>query len=93
MSTINFLDKMLDGVEVEWTTMESVTTLRRGRVMSKGYLIEHAGKHPVYSSQTANDGVIGKIDTFDFDGEFISWTTDGAKGPYMMTIGTRSGAG
>ena len=46
--------------------------------MSKGYLVDNAGSYPVFSSQTANNGVIGKIDTFDFDGEFISWTTDGA---------------
>ena len=46
--------------------------------MSKGYLAENAGPFPVFSSQTANNGMIGKIDTFDFDGEFISWTTDGA---------------
>ena len=64
--------------EVEWKTLGDVATLRRGRVMSKGYLAENAGPFPVYSSQTANNGAIGKIDTFDFDGEFISWTTDGA---------------
>ncbi len=64
--------------EVEWKTLGDVATLRRGSVMSKGYLAENAGPFPVYSSQTANNGAIGKIDTFDFDGEFISWTTDGA---------------
>ena len=47
--------------------------------MSKGYLGDNAGEYPVYSSQTANQGMIGQINTFDFDGEFISWTTDGAK--------------
>jgi type I restriction enzyme S subunit len=78
VSKMNFLDKLLDGCEIEWSTMGDVATLRRGRVMSKGYLIENAGEYPVYSSQTANNGMIGKIGTFDFDGEFISWTTDGA---------------
>ncbi|GAB0731436.1 hypothetical protein DZ11C13_44590 [Escherichia coli] len=46
--------------------------------MSKGYLTENFGPYPVYSSQTANNGKIGSINTFDFDGEYISWTTDGA---------------
>lgn len=78
MSSLNFLDKLLDGVEVEWKTLAEVSTLRRGRVMSKGYLTENVGPFPVFSSQTVNNGMIGKIDTFDFDGEFISWTTDGA---------------
>jgi type I restriction enzyme S subunit len=76
----HYRDQLLrfeDG-EVEWQTLGELTTLRRGRVMSKGYLAENAGPFPVFSSQTANNGMIGKIDTFDFDGEFISWTTDGA---------------
>ena len=46
--------------------------------MSKDYLQEHAGEYPVYSSQTADEGVFGYISTFDFDGEYITWTTDGA---------------
>jgi len=78
MSGMSFLEKLLDGVTVEWKALGEVVTLRRGRVMSKGYLVDNAGGYPVFSSQTANNGVIGKINTFDFDGEFISWTTDGA---------------
>ncbi len=50
----------------------------RGRVMSKDYLRENIGDYPVYSSQTANNGELGKINTFDYDGEFLTWTTDGA---------------
>ncbi|EKA5221988.1 TPA: restriction endonuclease subunit S [Escherichia coli] len=73
-----YLEKLLDGVEVEWLPLGEVSALRRGRVMSKGYLTENFGPYPVYSSQTANNGKIGSINTFDFDGEYISWTTDGA---------------
>jgi len=85
---MNFLEKLLDGVAVEWKTLGKVATLRRGRVMSKGYLVDNAGSYPVFSSQTVNNGVIGKINTFDFDGEFISWTTDGAN---AGTVFYRSG--
>ncbi len=74
MSDMNFMEKLLDGVEVEWKPLaqgkNKVAELRRGRVMSKEYLVENAGDFPVYSSQTANNGEIGKINTFDFDGEF-----------------------
>ncbi|AJR12332.1 restriction endonuclease subunit S [Mesomycoplasma dispar] len=52
--------------------------IKRGRVISKTYIAENPGKFPVYSSATQNNGEIGKISTFDFDGEFITWTTDGA---------------
>lgn len=46
--------------------------------MSKEYLRDNAGEYPVYSSQTLNDGIFGCIDTYDYDGEYITWTTDGA---------------
>jgi len=36
------------------------------------------GIYPVYSSQTDNDGEMGKIATYDFEGEYVTWTTDGA---------------
>lgn len=49
----------------------------RGRVISQQELIEN-GKYPVYSSQTLDNGVLGYIDTFDFDCTQITWTTDGA---------------
>jgi type I restriction enzyme S subunit len=78
MKQPNYLEKLLDGAEVVWMPLGEIVTLRRGRVMSKEYLVDHAGDYPVYSSQTGNNGIIGKINTFDFDGTFISWTTDGA---------------
>ncbi len=46
--------------------------------MSKEYIRDHSGMYPVYSSQTADDGVFGKIDSFDYEGEYLTWTTDGA---------------
>lgn len=32
----------------------------------------------MYSSQTENNGMLGKINSYMFDGEYITWTTDGA---------------
>ena len=58
--------------------MGDICQINRGRVISKDYLRDHAGPYPVYSSQTANDGVFGFIDTYDYDFESITWTTDGA---------------
>jgi type I restriction enzyme, S subunit len=78
VSDLGFLAKLLDGAEVEWNRVGDVATLRRGRVMSKEYLAENAGSFPVYSSQTARNGMIGQIASYDFDGEYVSWTTDGA---------------
>ena len=90
MGYASYMEKLLDGVEVEWKTLGEVATLRRGRVMSKEYFVDNAGDYPVYSSQTGNNGMIGKIDTFDFDGEFVSWTTDGAVIlPFLTAVKSR----
>ncbi|MGB3624203.1 MAG: restriction endonuclease subunit S [Henriciella sp.] len=62
--------------------------LGRGRVMSHEYIAENEGEYPIYSSQTANDGVMGFINTYDFDGDYLTWTTDGAK---AGTVFRRSG--
>ena len=50
----------------------------RGRVISKEEIDSNSGDFPVYSSQTTNDGELGKISTYDFEGEYVTWTTDGA---------------
>ena len=83
-----FLEKLLDGAEVEWKPLIKVASLTRGRVISKEYLANNLGDYPVYSSQTVNNGEIGKINSFDFNGEFVSWTTDGAN---AGTVFYRSG--
>jgi type I restriction enzyme, S subunit len=49
----------------------------RGRVISKIEIEDNKGEFPVYSSQTTNNGELGKINTYDFDGEYVTWTTDG----------------
>ena len=63
---------------VEYKRLEDIFKISRGRVMSKEYLSQNKGEYPVYSSQTANNGQIGKISTYDYDGEYLTWTTDGA---------------
>ncbi|GAA8147391.1 hypothetical protein NP05227_04430 [Helicobacter pylori] len=62
---------------VEFKKIGEICLIKRGRVIAKKILQEN-GKYPVYSSQTLNNGILGFIDTYDFDGEFLTWTTDGA---------------
>ena len=59
----------------------------RGRVIAQGEL-EDDGKYPVFSSQTKNNGCLGFINTFDFDIDQLTWTTDGAN---AGTVFLRSG--
>lgn len=42
----------------------------------------------MYSSQTANNGIFGCINSYMFDGDYLTWTTDGA---YAGTIFRRKG--
>ncbi len=59
-------------------TVGRFNNLGRGRVISALEIADNKGTYPVYSSQTENDGIMGKIDTYDFEGEYVTWTTDGA---------------
>jgi len=52
--------------------------LGRGRVISNEEIHDNPGPYPVFSSQTKNDGEMGRINTFDFSGDYLTWTTDGA---------------
>lgn len=55
---------------------------------TKKYMHDHKGEFPVYSSQTSDLGEIGSIDTFDYDEECFTWTTDGT---YVGTVFYRNG--
>ena len=71
--------KLLDNDR--WTThkIQDIAKIGRGRVISSVEIERQ--KHPlypVYSSQTSNDGIMGYLDDYMFDGEYITWTTDGA---------------
>ncbi|MFC2013259.1 restriction endonuclease subunit S [Chloroflexota bacterium] len=64
--------------EVPMMKLGEICEITRGRVISKSYLRDNAGEYPVYSSQTANDGIFGYIDNYDYNCESVTWTTDGA---------------
>jgi type I restriction enzyme S subunit len=71
--------------------VEKVRTLcflGRGKVISEEGIRSHPGIYPVYSSQTMNKGEMGKIDSYDFEGEYVTWTTDGA---YAGSVFYRTG--
>ena len=58
-----------------WTLFE----LGRGRVISHEDIQSNPGPYPVFSSQTEAEGIMGYISTYDFEGDYLTWTTDGAK--------------
>ena len=58
--------------------LQDVCEITRGKVISKDDIKAHYGEYPVYSSQTENNGELGRISSYMYDGEFLTWTTDGA---------------
>jgi type I restriction enzyme S subunit len=73
-----------------WTTrkIKEICEVGRGRVISAQEIESNLGVYPVFSSQSFNKGQMGLIDTYDFDGEYLTWTTDGA---YAGTVFYRNG--
>ena len=59
--------------------IKDIAIIGRGRVISSQEISQQKNPlFPVYSSQTSNDGIMGYLDEYMYDGEYISWTTDGA---------------
>ena len=74
-SGVEWIGEIPDDWEV--TQVKSIFNIGRGRVIAQTELDEH-GKYPVYSSQTKDNGCLGYINTYDFDINQLTWTTDGA---------------
>ena len=78
MTKLEQLIKELCPNGVQLTFIENICDISRGKVISKDYIRDNPGDYPVYSSQTENNGELGRIDTYAFEGEYLTWTTDGA---------------
>ena len=75
-SGIEWLGEIPEHWEVKPVWM--LFALGRGRVISNLEIADNPGEYSVFSSQTENDGILGYTSTFDFEGEYLTWTTDGA---------------
>ena len=62
MSSVNFLEKLLDGVEVEWKPLGNVIKLEKGRQLNMELLSEH-GLYPAYNGGVSHSGF---TDTFNY---------------------------
>ncbi len=77
MSTISNL--LLRNPNWKKYKIKDIGELGRGRVISTTEIkSQQTPKYPVYSSQTSNNGIMGYLDTYAFEGEYLTWTTDGA---------------
>ena len=55
-----------DGVQSK--KISELCCISRGIVISKEDISNNVGDYPVYSSQTENNGELGKINTYAYDG-------------------------
>ena len=61
--------------------ISDIMNIARGTVIPKTEISEclnNEFRYPVYSSQTSNNGILGYDNKYDFNGKFLTWTTDGA---------------
>ena len=76
MSHLSYMEKLLDGVEVEWTTLGNeryVEIANSGRKPVKASL-RAAGKTPYYGANNIQD----YVDGYTHDGEFVLIAEDGS---------------
>ena len=71
MNQLNKLIKKLCPNGAEYKTIQELCEITRGKVISKDFIRYNIGEYPVYSSQTENNGELGKINTYDFNGEYL----------------------
>ncbi|MDK2802689.1 MAG: restriction endonuclease subunit S [Oscillospiraceae bacterium] len=63
------------------TNIGKIFEITRGVVIAKTDISEkqtNINCYPIYSSQTSNNGIMGYDSVYDFNGKFLTWTTDGA---------------
>ena len=75
MSGVSFLDKLLDGVPVEWEPLGTVTTIKTGQSVNKQMISANPGEYPVINSGREPLGFINEWNTND---DPIGVTTRGA---------------
>ena len=77
---------LINLVKNDWENFKNykindIFKITRGVVIPKNKLSEEKNeiyKYPVYSSQTSNNGILGYDKIYDYDGKYLTWTTDGA---------------
>ncbi len=73
-SGINWIGEIPKHWEIK--RIKDIFSISRGRAIGKTEL-KDKGLYPVYSSQTKNKGILGYINTYDFNANLLTWTTDG----------------
>lgn len=65
-------------IESKWEIVKisDICEIWRWRVINKKEIWDNTWKYPVYSSQTSNKWIFWHLHNYDFEGEYVTWTTD-----------------
>ncbi|ATP59830.1 restriction endonuclease subunit S [Mesomycoplasma dispar] len=81
MIKIKEIFELIGKSEIKYFKIGDLFEIKRGNPkFTKEFINKNPGNFPVYSGSTINNGEIGKISTYDFEGEFLTWTIDGYAG-------------
>lgn len=72
---MSYLEKLLDGVEVEWFPLGNITTIKTGQSVNKNMISDNLGEYPVINSGREP---LGFIDIWNTDNDPMGITTRGA---------------
>ncbi|TWU65659.1 putative type-1 restriction enzyme specificity protein MPN_089 [Crateriforma conspicua] len=75
MSDRNFVDRLLDGADVEWLALGELTKIKAGQAVNKRMIASNPGDYPVINSGREPLGYVDKWNTAD---DPIGVTTRGA---------------
>ncbi|EPA5719243.1 restriction endonuclease subunit S [Salmonella enterica] len=75
MSEMSYLEKLLDGVEVEWLPLGHIAAIKTGQSVNKNMISKNPGVYPVINSGREP---LGFINTWNTDNDPIGITTRGA---------------
>jgi len=91
---IKSIEQEIQNIKFERCKLTKILDIYLGKsTYTEKYIDQHQGEYPVYSAQTIDNGLIGRISTYDWDTECLTWSIDGSypgmvfhrKGKFSMT--------
>ncbi len=82
MSSVSFIDHLLNGAEVEWKNLGHVISLEKGKQLNKEHLSKN-GLYPAYNGGTAPSGY---TDIYNYNEDKIIVSQGGASAGYVNFV-------
>ena len=84
MSSVNFLEKLLDGVSVEWKSLGDICNIKTGPNINKNIISNNSGVYPVINS---GRDPLGYVNVFNTENDPIGIASRGSVGLVSWTPG------